>query len=180
MSPRAALPLHLEYTLLGLIRHKPQYGYDILQNWDKNLGIIWKVKPGRLYAALNKLEQTGLLSARLESAENAPDRKMFALTPQGEAVFSRWLQSPVSSAREFRQEWFAKLFFFSELSPENRSALYSEQINAAQRWLKAQEELNLTGSAFEGRVRRFRQMQIQSILDFLVETQNTSIDWTQQ
>lgn len=180
MSPRSALPLHLEYALLGLISQKPQHGYDILQKWDKNLGIIWKVKPGRLYAALNKLETNGLLTSQLESGENAPSRKVFALTPQGESDFSRWLRAPVLSPREFRQEWFAKLFFFSELSPENRSALYSEQINAAQRWLKAQDELNLTGSAFEGRVRRFRQMQIQSILDFLVETQNTSIDWTQQ
>ena len=175
MSPRAALPLHLEYTLLGLLRQKPQYGYDILQNWDKNLGIIWKVKPGRLYAALNKLEQGGLVSARLESGENAPARKVFALTPQGEAAFSRWLRSPVPSPREFRQEWFAKLFFFPELSPDERSAVYAEQIKAARSWLKAQDELNLTGSAFEGQVRRFRQMQIQNILNFLTDTQNTQI-----
>ncbi|HOG59469.1 MAG TPA: PadR family transcriptional regulator [Anaerolineaceae bacterium] len=172
MSPRAALPLHLEYTLLGLLRQRPQYGYDILQNWDKNLGIIWKVKPGRLYAALNKLEQSGLVSAQLESGENAPARKVFALTPQGEAAFSRWLASPVSSPREFRQEWFAKLFFSSELSPEERGALYANQIDAARAWLRAQNELNLTGSVFEEQVRRFRQMQIQSILDFLVESQN--------
>jgi len=38
--------------------------------------------------------------------------------------------------------------------------------------LRAQNELNLTGSVFEEQVRRFRQMQIQSILDFLVESQN--------
>ena len=175
MSPRAALPLHLEYALLGLIRHKDQYGYDILQNWDKNLGVIWKVKPGRLYAALKKLEQRRLLSARLESGENAPARKVFALTPQGESSFSRWLRSPVSSPREFRQEWFAKLFFFSELNPEERGALYAEQIQSAQRWLQAQEELNLTGSPFEGQVRNFRQKQIQSILDFLNDTQNQQI-----
>ncbi|NMC16075.1 MAG: PadR family transcriptional regulator [Chloroflexi bacterium] len=175
MSPRAALPLHLEYTLLGLLRQKPQYGYDILQNWDKNLGIIWKVKPGRLYAALNKLEQGGLVSARLESGENAPARKVFALTPQGEAAFSRWLRSPVPSPREFRQEWFAKFFFFPELSQEERSAVYAGQIKAAQSWLKAQDELNLTGSAFEGQVRRFRQMQIQNILKFLTDTQNNQI-----
>lgn len=172
MSPRAALPLHLEYTLLGLLRQRPQYGYDILQNWDKNLGIIWKVKPGKLYAALNKLEQSGLVSAQLESGENAPARKVFALTPQGEAAFSRWLASPVSSPREFRQEWFAKLFFSAELSPVERGALYANQIEAARAWLRAQNELNLTGSVFEEQVRRFRQMQIQSILDFLVESQN--------
>ena len=176
MSPRAALPLHLEYTLLGLLRQRPQYGYDILQNWDKNLGIIWKVKPGRMYAALNKLEQSGLITARLESGENAPARKVFALTPQGEAAFSRWLVSPVSSPREFRQEWFAKLFFSSELNPEERGALYANQIEAARGWLKAQNELNLTGSVFEEEVRHFRQMQIQSILDYLVESQNHHIE----
>ncbi|HNW94641.1 MAG TPA: PadR family transcriptional regulator [Anaerolineaceae bacterium] len=175
MSPRAALPLHLEYTLLGLLKQKPQYGYDILQNWDKNLGIIWKVKPGRLYAGLNKLEQNGLISAQLESGENAPARKVFALTAQGEAVFSRWLRSPVPSPREFRQEWFAKLLFFPELSAEERGVIYEEQIKAARRWLKAQSELNLTGSDFEAQVRRFRQMQIQSILAFLIDTQQNQI-----
>ncbi|HOT53275.1 MAG TPA: hypothetical protein PLH68_04610, partial [Anaerolineaceae bacterium] len=116
-----------------------------------------------------------LVSAQLESGENAPARKVFALTPQGEAAFSRWLASPVSSPREFRQEWFAKLFFSSELSPEERGALYANQIDAARAWLRAQNELNLTGSVFEEQVRRFRQMQIQSILDYLVESQNHHI-----
>jgi len=175
MSPRSALPLHLEYALLGLISQKPQHGYDILQKWDKNLGIIWKVKPGRLYAALNKLETNGLLTSQLESGENAPSRKVFALTPQGESDFSRWLRAPVLSPREFRQEWFAKFFFFAGLDAEERAALYTKQISTAEGWLRAQNELNLTGSTFETQVRKFRQTQIQNILAFLIDMQNTQI-----
>ncbi|NLI45260.1 MAG: PadR family transcriptional regulator [Chloroflexi bacterium] len=176
MSPRTALPLYLEYALLGLIYQKPQYGYDILQKWDKNLGVIWKVKPGWLYAALNKLEKHGLLVSQLESGENAPDRKVFALTAEGEAAFLRWMRTPVLSPREFRQEWFAKLFFFSELPRDARRELYEGQTRAAESWLRQQSSHNYSGSAFEARVRDFRTKQIQSILDYLNETKQSILE----
>jgi len=171
MSPRHVLPMHLEYALLGLIRQQPQYGYDLLQNWSSNLGIIWNVKPASLYAALNKLEQQRLLTSTTMPGEASPKRKVFNLTPAGEEAFLSWMRTPVATPRAFRQEWFARLYFFPQVPQELIHALYTAQLETAERWLAEQSALDLTGSPFEAQVRAFRRSQIAGILAYLKENQ---------
>ncbi len=172
MSPRKSLPMHLEYALLGLIRQQPQYGYDLLQNWSANLGIIWHVKPASLYGALNKLEQQGLLTSLQMPGEASPKRKVFTLTPAGEEAFLAWMRTPVASPRAFRQEWFARLYFFPQVPQEIVNALYTAQLDNAEHWLAEQKSLDLTGSLFEAQVRAFRRSQIEGILAYLQENQS--------
>ena len=172
MSPRHALPMQLEYALLGLIRQRPQYGYEILQNWSTNLGLIWNVKPANLYLALNKLERQGLLNVSRVPGEASPERKVFTLTPAGEEAFLTWMRTPVASPRAFRQEWFARLYFFPQVPPDTIRELYAAQLVTAERWLAEQNTLNLTGSLFENQVRAFRRSQIVSILTYLQENQS--------
>lgn len=175
MSPRNAMPMHLEFALLGLIRQKPQYGYDLLQNWDETLGIIWHVKPANLYAALNKLERQGLLTSARVPGEASPARKVYSLTPAGEEAFLIWMRTPVASPRAFRQEWFARLYFFSQVPNALVRELYESQLAITQRWLAEQSKLNLTGSPFEAQVRVFRRNQIASILSYLQENKSNFI-----
>jgi len=172
MSPRKSLPMHLEYALLGLIRQQPQYGYDLLQNWSANLGIIWHVKPASLYGALNKLEQQGLLTSAQMPGEASPKRKVFSLTPAGEEAFLAWMRTPVASPRAFRQEWFARLYFFPQVPMEIVHVLYTAQLDTAEHWLAEQKSLDLTGSLFEAQVRAFRRSQIEGILAYLQENQS--------
>jgi DNA-binding PadR family transcriptional regulator len=167
--------MHLEYALLGLIRQQPQYGYDLLQNWSSNLGIIWNVKPASLYAALNKLEQQGLLTSTRMPGEASPKRKVFNLTPAGEEAFQIWMRTPVTSPRAFRQEWFARLYFFPQVPQELVRALYTAQLEMAERWLDEQTVFNLTGSPFEAQVRAFRRSQIAGILGYLQENKSQFI-----
>ena len=175
MSPRKSLPMHLEYALLGLIRQQPQYGYDLLHNWSANLGIIWNVKPASLYGGLNKLEQQGLLNSTRVPGEASPARKVFSLTPAGEEAFLAWMRTPVASPRAFRQEWFARLYFFPQVPQEIVRALYTAQLAAAEQWLAEQKTLDLTGSFFEAQVRAFRRNQIEGILAYLQENQSKFI-----
>lgn len=172
MSPRKSLPMHLEYALLGLIRQQPQYGYDLLHNWSATLGLIWHVKPASLYAALNKLEQQGLLTATRVPGEASPERKVFSLTPAGNEAFLTWMRTPVATPRAFRQEWFARLYFFPHVPQQLVLALYAAQLEAAERWLDEQSALNLTGSPFEAQVRAFRRNQIAGILVYLQENKS--------
>ncbi|MFZ3070436.1 MAG: PadR family transcriptional regulator [Anaerolineaceae bacterium] len=176
MSPRKALPLHLEYALLGLIRKQPLYGYEILQNWDKNLGIIWHVKPGTFYAALNKLDQQGFLSSTLVSGEAYPARKVFAITPEGEQAFLEWMQTPVATPREFRQEFFARLYFFQDVSPDIVENLLHDQTDTCLGWREQQRRPVSSTSEFERQVRSFRVRQIESILDYLTELSKTYLE----
>jgi len=150
MSPRKSLPMHLEYALLGLIRQQPQYGYDLLQNWSANLGIIWNVKPASLYGALNKLEQQGLLTSMQMPGEASPKRKVFTLMPAGEEAFLSWMHTPVASPRAFRQEWFARLYFFPQVPQEIVRALYLAQLEMAERVVGRAKCAQLDGFALRG------------------------------
>lgn len=170
MSPRPALPLRIEYVLLGLVRRQPAHGYELLQRWniDDPLSMIWKVKPGALYAALEKLEQIGYLRAQLECGSAAPQRKKYLITLAGEQVFLDWMNTPVEAARDFRQDFLSRLYFAADVPPADLARLVERQKQTARGWLthliKQQNRAN-QGIALQ--VTQFRVRQVQAILDWL-------------
>jgi DNA-binding PadR family transcriptional regulator len=174
MSPRAALPLRLEYIILGLIRRKPVYGYELLQNWNKpeGLGIIWRVKPGTLYAALEKMENLGYLESTMVPGEASPTRKEYRITLSGEQSFNEWFRKPVSTAREFRQDFVVKLFFINELKPDEMNTVISSQYTVSKKWLTSLQEQYSTSTGFQKTVISYRLRQVQGILDWLLEISN--------
>ncbi len=169
MSPRPALPLRVEYVLLGLLRRHPAHGYELLQRWNagKALCMIWTVKPGALYAALEKLEQLGYLCAAVECGSAAPQRKKFAVTPAGEQAFFDWMTTPLDAARDFRQDFLARLYFAADIPPPDFACLVERQKQTARGW-QARLQAQMPGSqGFTHHVLRFRIHQVQAILDWL-------------
>jgi PadR family transcriptional regulator AphA len=171
MSPRSALPLRLEYVLLGIIRRQPIHGYELLRIWNQPhaIGRVWTVKPGPLYATLEKLEKLGYLEAELVSGEASPTRKEYRITPAGEQVFVTWMKTPVSAARDFRQDFLAKLYFSAEVDQAVLHHLFEQQRILCQRWLASLQQQLISGNEFEQQVFTFRICQVQCILDWLQE-----------
>jgi DNA-binding PadR family transcriptional regulator len=175
MSPRSALPLRLEYVLLGLVRRQPIHGYELLQRWNEPNGIslIWQVKTGPLYAALEKLEQLGHLGSLLIPGESSPPRKEYRITAAGEQAFLDWMKTPVSAARDFRQDFLARLFFGQDVDLAVTKALFSQQELICQSWLASLEKQLDASVGFERQVFTFRICQVQGILKWLKEMSTT-------
>jgi DNA-binding PadR family transcriptional regulator len=175
MSPRSALPLRLEYVILGLIRQQPIHGYELLHRWNKPNGIslIWRIKPGPLYAAMEKLEQLGYLDSSFIHGEVSPPRKEYRITAAGEQAFLGWMQTPVSAARDFRQDFLARLFFGQDVDSVVSEALFSQQEIICQRWLASLEKQLEASAGFEHQVFTFRICQVQGILKWLKEMSAT-------
>ncbi len=171
MSPRPALPLRLEYIFLGLIRRRPIHGYELLQYWNEpdGIGIIWQVKPGPFYAALEKLELLGNIAMTLIPGDAAPTRKEYRITPTGEQVFLNWMSEPVPAARDFRQDFLAKLFFLNDVEPLRLEDLIRQQKVVCIRWHSSLQKQTDAGTGFEHQVQAFRLRQVQAILDWLEE-----------
>jgi PadR family transcriptional regulator PadR len=70
--------------LLLLLSERPMYGYEIKRELEKKFLGYWKPKTGTVYPALEKLEQTGLLTSQVEFLDGAPERKHYALTEKGQ------------------------------------------------------------------------------------------------
>lgn len=74
--------------LLLLLSERPMFGYEIIRELEKRFSGFWKPKPGTIYPALEKLEQEGLLTSRVEFREEGPDRIHYALTQKGQTELS--------------------------------------------------------------------------------------------
>ncbi len=175
MSPRSALPLRLEYVILGFVRRRPIYGYELLKHWNEanGIGVIWHVKPGPLYAALEKLEHLGYLDSLLIPGNSSPPRKEYHITTEGTQAFLDWMKTPSYAVRDFRQDFLARLFFWPDIDPAVTKALFSQQEIACQRWLASLEKQLDASTGFERQVFTFRICQVQSILKWLKELSAT-------
>ncbi len=89
LMPRGMKVGAVSLWLLLLLSERPMYGYEILRELEKRFSGYWKPKTGTIYPALEKLEQNKLVTSRIEFREDAPDRKHYALTRNGEAQLAQ-------------------------------------------------------------------------------------------
>ena len=71
----------LEYCVLLLLRHRPSYASDIIQQL-KQAELL--VVEGTLYPLLTRLKNDGLLRYEWQESTQGPPRKYYALSPEGE------------------------------------------------------------------------------------------------
>jgi len=71
----------LEYCVLLLLKHRPSYASDIIQQL-KNAELL--VVEGTLYPLLTRLKNDGLLQYEWQESTQGPPRKYYALSGEGE------------------------------------------------------------------------------------------------
>jgi PadR family transcriptional regulator len=86
------------------------HGYDIAKNLTSRSGRQILPAYGTLYRALGRLEKMGLLQSRWEEPdiavrENRPRRRLYKLTPQGEAAAAEARPTPKKAAARLRHRW---------------------------------------------------------------------------
>ena len=71
----------LEYCVLLLLKHRPSYASDIIQQLKKAELLVVE---GTLYPLLTRLKNDGLLRYEWQESTQGPPRKYYALSPEGE------------------------------------------------------------------------------------------------
>jgi len=106
-----------EYAVLGLLRQKPAYGYELQRKLSaaQGLGRVCPVEPAMVYAILKSLAGLELIDGEWDNRAYPP-RAVYAATAEGEAAFQRWLRQPVARVREVRRDFLVKLYFALEES----------------------------------------------------------------
>jgi DNA-binding PadR family transcriptional regulator len=87
--------------LLGMLRIESQHGYQLNEFIEHNLGRVTDMKKPTAYALLDRLEQSGAITSRLEQEGNRPPRKVYAITEQGEQLFLRLLSETLAAAEPY-------------------------------------------------------------------------------
>lgn len=120
-----------EYAVLGLLRQRPAYGYELQRRLSGGQGLarVCPVEPAMVYAILKSLSGLELIDGEWDNS-TYPPRAVYATTPEGDATFQRWLQQPVARLRQIRHDFMIKLFFVLEEGPGDAAELIDRQIEA--------------------------------------------------
>lgn len=176
--PRVNLPLSTEFALLGFLRRRPMYGYEIHQQLlhSTGLGLVWRLKQSQLYALLSKLENEGYVTTSVELQDTRPPRKIFELTEIGRQTFLHWVEQPVEQGRGLRLDFLAKLYFAQAEGSQVTRRLIERQQAACQEWWQQQvQEAETVPDAqpYDWLVHKFRLGQIEAMLTWLDTCQET-------
>lgn len=117
----------VKQAILGLLKKRDSYGYELQQRFDDLAGSYWPVKKPQFYTTLERLEQKGLVDKKSVRQEKRPDKKVYSLTKGGEKEFTEWLMTPSKSPRTLKDEFFLKASFALEESLTIAENLFRNQ-----------------------------------------------------
>ncbi len=82
--------------LLGLLRSQEMHGYQLNEAIDSHLRASMHVKKPTAYRLLNEMAKDEWIACKEGQEGNRPLRRIYSLTPQGEAVFQRLLRDSLA------------------------------------------------------------------------------------
>lgn len=112
--------MSLKYVILGLLRERPHYGYEIKQQFDHSLGEIWPVSYGQLYPTLRKLALSGHISMQTVPGKKAIDKNVYSLTEKGRADFEDWFTKRAKKTQISIKDEFSLFLFFTQGDEKER------------------------------------------------------------
>lgn len=81
-------------ALLGLLEREPNHGYELKRRYDEYFGREKPLPFGQVYSTLSRLARDGRVLAGGSAPGEGPERKLYAITDEGEAALQAWLTTP--------------------------------------------------------------------------------------
>lgn len=158
----------MEELVLGMLKMGPAHGYGLRRRVRDELGPAWRFASSQLYGWLRRLEEQGYIVGAPEDAPEAPQRRVYALTPAGEERFEQWLLAGPSAPRRPRGAYLVRLYFLLQFARPEHLALYAAQEREVlQRRRKRLAGRDTGGDPFREAVRRLRLSQVDGGLKWL-------------
>jgi DNA-binding PadR family transcriptional regulator len=110
-------------VILGLLRDRPLYGYEIKQIIEEHMGDWTSIAFGSIYFALGKLAEEGFIQqVAVEQQGRRPSRSVFQITEEGRAEFVRLLRAAWSEVERHYYAIDVGLAFMGALPREEIQA----------------------------------------------------------
>jgi DNA-binding PadR family transcriptional regulator len=151
-------------VVLAMLAKEPSYGYELRARLRHALGPLGEaMNPGQVYVTLGRLEKAGLVVAeQADGPAERADRKVFAVTPAGQARVAEWL-AEVSWPRPDLAEFHLKLVAAAAAGLADPLAIVGLQrrellrrLRDAQRAAMAEPDLSDAALLLEGIVLRLQ------------------------
>ncbi len=100
--------MSIPHVLLGLLEPSPTHGYQLKAGYDERFGRDRPLRFGQVYATLARLQREGWAEEIAISPGAGPERKTFAITPEGVQELASWLATPEPPTSYATSVLFAK------------------------------------------------------------------------
>ncbi|HSM81563.1 MAG TPA: PadR family transcriptional regulator [Nodosilinea sp.] len=84
----------LSHTILAVLSQQPYSGYDISKRFEESVSCYWQASQQQIYRELGKMEQQGWVVYETVPQAGKPDKKIYSITPAGQAELTRWYAEP--------------------------------------------------------------------------------------
>lgn len=100
-----------DLVVLGFLRKKPMYGYEIIQ-WlkDHHLDSWAEIKMPSIYKAMQRLENSGHIEGEKIIEGNNPPKIVYSITPDGNDYFIKLLHSYAATEINPKDFWLSVSF----------------------------------------------------------------------
>ena len=120
--------MNVRTICLAILFCGDQSGYDIRKaSTSGHYGFFVDASFGSIYPALNRMEEEGLVTVRLENQNGKPSRKVYSITEKGREAFVLELLQP-HRADIFRSEFLLISIFSHLIGPKAMQTAIDRQI----------------------------------------------------
>lgn len=160
-----------ELLLLGLLRREDMHGYQLHEFINQNMASCIDLKKPTAYYLLDKMAESGWITEMETQDGNRPPRRVYQLTPEGEAVFQRLLRENLANHYPARFTGDIGLAFLDTLPPnEAKTLLMQRRVVLADEVATAQAVPHHAGSSQLVIEHRLRHLQTElAWLDEVIE-----------
>lgn len=157
--------MSVPHAFLGLLDAGPQHGYALKASFDDWFGLARPLRYGQVYATLARLERQDLALVATVEAGEGPDRKRYAITPDGVEELESWLAIPQPAEGQGLGPLYAKVVvaLLSGRTPSD--------VLAAQRRVHLVRMRDLRKEAASGSIERGL------AADYLIAHLQADLDW---
>ncbi len=177
--------MSLAYVILGLLQQQQRTGYDLKTTcFDDCIAHFWQADQAQIYRTLERLEAQGWAVCTVEIQTGRPNRKVYRITPDGQAELAQWLQTPQPSPL-LREPLLLQLHFAACLpndsampSPSNQAilALLEQEHQIHQARLEACRAAVPAQTSATSRAQRLQQL----ALDLVQRREQVYLDWLEE
>jgi PadR family transcriptional regulator, regulatory protein AphA len=129
-APAVEAPVRLSpisYVVLGIIGLRgPSTPYQLKRAIEHSVQYFWPFPHSQLYGEPERLSREGLLDQEVE--EGGRRRRVYSLTPGGQAALENWLRTPPGEVFEMRDMAVLQLFFSEFVSTAELAKLAEDQV----------------------------------------------------
>jgi len=112
----------LRYAILQLLYRNSLTGYEIKKRFDTSLIHCWHASHSQIYPELHRMEQHGLVVAKIEEQIGKPNRNVYTITEAGKETLRNWISTPIADLRN-KDEMLLKVFSIHLMEPKDAREL---------------------------------------------------------